>query len=32
MVILVSEMAEFKANPDRFAIGTVLESHLDINL
>lgn len=32
MVLLVSEMAEFKANPDRFAIGTVLESHLDINL
>ncbi|MDD4151452.1 MAG: translation initiation factor IF-2 [Candidatus Gracilibacteria bacterium] len=32
MVLLVAEMADFKANPDRFAVGTVLESHLDINL
>lgn len=32
MVLLVAEMAEFKANPDRYAVWTVLESHLDINL
>lgn len=32
MVLLVAEMADFKANPDRFAVWTVLESHLDINL
>lgn len=32
MVLLTSEMSEFKANPDRFAVWTVLESHLDINM
>ena len=28
-IILVSEMAELKANPSRYAIGTVIESRLD---
>ncbi len=28
-IILVSEMGELKANPNRYAIGTVLESRLD---
>ena len=28
-IILVSEMADLKANPNRYAIGTVLESRLD---
>lgn len=32
MVLLVAEMWEFKANPDRNAVWTVIESHLDINL
>lgn len=30
-IILVSEMKELKANPDRFAMGTVLEAKLDKN-
>ena len=30
-IILVSEMKELKANPDRFAMGTVLEAQLDKN-
>ncbi|HEY4553166.1 MAG TPA: translation initiation factor IF-2, partial [Bacillaceae bacterium] len=29
MVLLVSEVEEFKANPDRNAIGTVIEAQLD---
>ena len=29
MIILVSEMNEYKANPNRLAIGTVLEAKLD---
>jgi len=32
MILLVAEMKELKANPDRPAIGTVLESHLDLKL
>ncbi len=28
-ILLVSEMAELKANPSRYAIGTVIESRLD---
>lgn len=28
-IILVSEMQEYKANPNRYAIGTVIESRLD---
>lgn len=28
-ILLVSEMAEMKANPSRYAIGTVIESRLD---
>ncbi|HNX16099.1 MAG TPA: translation initiation factor IF-2 [Bacilli bacterium] len=30
-ILLVSEMKELKANPDRFAMGTVLEASLDKN-
>lgn len=30
-IILVSEMKELKANPDRYALGTVLEASLDKN-
>jgi len=30
-IILVSEMRELKANPDRYALGTVLEAQLDRN-
>ncbi|MBE6133319.1 MAG: translation initiation factor IF-2 [Erysipelotrichaceae bacterium] len=30
-IILVSEMQELKANPDRYALGTVLEAKLDKN-
>ena len=30
-IILVSDMAELKANPDRYAMGTVLEAKLDRN-
>lgn len=29
MVLLVAEVEEFKANPDRLAIGTVIEAQLD---
>ncbi len=29
MILLVSEMEDFKANPDRPAVGTVIESNLD---
>lgn len=29
MILLVAEMEELKANPDRFAVGTVVESQLD---
>lgn len=29
MVLLQAEMAEFKANPDRAAIGTIIEARLD---
>ncbi|WP_369903021.1 translation initiation factor IF-2 [Bacillus manliponensis] len=29
MIILVSEVEEFKANPDRYATGTVIEAQLD---
>jgi len=31
-VVLVSEMAEIKANPNRNAVATVIESHLDPSL
>lgn len=31
-VLLVSEVLELKANPDRLAVATVVESHLDPNL
>ncbi len=30
-ILLVSEMRELKANPDRYALGTVLEAKLDKN-
>ena len=30
-ILLVAEMAELKANPDRYALGTVLEAKLDKN-
>ncbi|MFX3624661.1 MAG: translation initiation factor IF-2 [Ectobacillus sp.] len=29
MILLVSEVEEFKANPNRFALGTVIEAQLD---
>lgn len=29
MILLVAEVEELKANPDRFAVGTVIESRLD---
>lgn len=32
MILLVAEISKFKANPNRFAVGTVLESHLDTKL
>ena len=32
IILLVSEMQELKANPNRQAVGTVLESHLDTQL
>lgn len=32
MILLVSEMKELKANPDRAWVATVIESHLDNNL
>ncbi len=32
MILLVSEMKELKANPDRAWIWTILESHLDLKL
>lgn len=32
LIILVSEMNEYKANPNRPAVGTILESHLDTKL
>lgn len=32
MIILQSEMMELKANPNRFAVGTVIESNLDPSL
>jgi translation initiation factor IF-2 len=32
MILLVAEMKELKANPNRPAIATVLESHLDNKL
>ena len=31
-ILLVSEMQELKANPNRYALGTVIESKLDKNL
>jgi translation initiation factor IF-2 len=30
IILLVAEMKELKANPDRNGIGTVIESHLDL--
>jgi len=30
MILLVSEVEDLQANPDRFAKGTVIEAHLDI--
>ncbi len=32
MILLTADMANLKANPDREAIGTVIESHLDPSL
>jgi translation initiation factor IF-2 len=32
IILLVSEMKELKANPNRKAIATVIESHLDLKL
>lgn len=32
MILLTADMADLKANPNREAIGTVIESHLDPNL
>jgi translation initiation factor IF-2 len=32
IILLVAEMKELKANPDRNGIGTVIESHLDVKL
>ncbi len=32
IILLVSEIQELKANPNRQAVGTVLESHLDTQL
>ncbi len=32
IVILVAEMKELKANPDRRAVATIIESHLDLKL
>lgn len=32
IILLVSEMKELKANPNRSAVATVVESHLDSNL
>jgi len=29
MILLVSEVEDLQANPDRFAKGTVIEAHLD---
>ena len=29
MVLLVADLKQLKANPDRPGIGTVIESHLD---
>jgi len=32
MILIVAEMEDLKANPNRGAVGTVVESHLDKNL
>ncbi|MFA6917609.1 MAG: translation initiation factor IF-2 [Candidatus Gracilibacteria bacterium] len=32
MILLTADMANLKANPDREAVGTVVEAHLDQNL
>jgi translation initiation factor IF-2 len=32
IIVLVAEMRELKANPNRSAVATVIESHLDANL
>ncbi|MDD5769961.1 MAG: translation initiation factor IF-2 [Candidatus Gracilibacteria bacterium] len=32
IIILSSQMLELKANPNRLAVGTILESHLDMKL
>lgn len=32
MILLVAEMEDLKANPNRKAVGTVIEAHLDKNL
>ncbi|MBW7954223.1 translation initiation factor IF-2 [Candidatus Gracilibacteria bacterium] len=32
IILLVAEMEDFKANPDRFAVATVLESYLDTKM
>ena len=29
MILLVGEVEEYKANPNRKAVGTVIEAHLD---
>lgn len=31
-IVLISDMAEYKANPNRYATGTVIESRLDKNV
>jgi len=32
IILLVAEMQELKANPDRLGIATIIESHLDMQL
>ncbi len=32
MVLLVAEVAQLKANPNRHAVGTVIESHLNVSM
>ena len=32
MILLTAEMEDLKANPDRMAVGTIIESHLDKSL
>ena len=32
IITLVAEMQELKANPNRFGVATIIESHLDMQL